>query len=332
MKILYGFFLLSLVLIAGCEKKRAVDASREVASRGIYSAAISDDGNSAVVGSINDGASYWRLSDWERLYNWNHSADEKTMVVAADISVDGKWALTAAVHDMVLWDTSTGKGERYWSAPGEILAAKLSTHAERALLGLSNHTAVIFDIQRGGIKQVFKLGNRVRSVDFDRASKLVLTGSEDDSACLWDANSGERLRCIQHDDEVQLVKLSDDGSLALSVSKYDKAIVWHTDSGELLGEIPLRANKLKRGLRFTAARFSADNKWLLTGRPDQIVQLWDLSSMSLYAQWKLPKRHSWKPTGAAVVDVAFRSDEEFVAAASNGFINILKLSTPASYF
>ena len=147
-------------------------------------------------------------------------------------------------------------------------------------------------------------------------------------ATIWDANSGEQISRIMHEQDVQLVKLSDDASLALSVSKYDKALIWNPTTAEKIAEVPLHAERLKRGLHFTAARFSKNNQYLLTGRPDQVVQLWRVADMQQLAIWELPKRDRWKPTGASVLDLSFTESETvFRAVASNGFIHTLHRNT-----
>ena len=314
------------ILICACDNALKPTASLEVAVKGVHGGSISDDGASSVVGSITHGGSFWQVNSRERVFNWNHKEGETTTITVADFSHHGDWALTANPFNLVLWDTSSGRGERFWQAPGEILDAELGPSANFALLGLSDHTAVVFNIQRGGVLRTFQHKNRVRSVDLSRDGTLAMTGSEDYTAALWDIESGEKISSIKHEDDVQLVKLSPDGSIGLSVSKYDKALIWNTQTGEAAGELPLGAQHLKRGVRFISARFSEDNNLLITGRPDQLIELWDTATLSKVAEWKIPKRESWKPTSAAAVDVGFGSDPEtFVAIASNGFIHTLKM-------
>lgn len=312
------------LLLGGCEQYGKPSLSIEVAAKGVHAGAIDDSGRYAVVGSIHHGGSYWAIEENERLFNWNHKPGMYSTIVAADLSERGEWALTTEPHTIVLWDTKKGTGERFWTAPGEILDAELGPGANVALLGLDDHSAVIFDVRNGGIRNTFRHSNRVRSVDLSRDGRLALTGSEDYTAALWDVASGEQLKSFKHEDDVQLVKLSPDGSLALSVSKYDRALVWSTDTGDIVGEVPLKAEYLKRGIRFTSARFSADNRWLLTGRPDQIVELWDVQTLANIERWKVPKRSAWKPSGSAIIDIAFGEGEVFYALVSNGFIHQLE--------
>lgn len=319
-----GICLGALITLGGCTDEGKPSASIEVASKGAQGAALSNDGQWAAIGAIHQGGSLWRTDDGERLYNWNHRQGERTTIVAADFSPDGRWAMTADVHTLVLWSMENGQAARFWTAPGEVLSVALSPNGNFALLGLSDHSAVLFDVKRGGVRRTFNHQNRVRSVDLSDDAKLALTGSEDYSAVLWDVASGKELHRIKHEDDVQMVALSADGSRAMSMGKYDKALVWDTASGEITGEVPLRSELLRRGMRFTAARFSSDGSRLLTGRPDQVVQLWDTSAMKQLARWRLPKRDAWKPTSAAVISVAFGPGNSYYAVASNGFIHRLQ--------
>lgn len=318
--------LLALVSLLGCNAAQSPTHSLEVAAVGLHSAALSNDGKRVVIGSIYHGGSYWLLDSEQRIYNWNHDDGGPTTITSTALANDSAFAITANPATLVLWQTDTGKALRYWTAPGEILDIALGPNANTALLGLNDHSAVLFDVQRGGILQRFKHANRVRSVDLSENGQLALTGSEDYSVSLWDTRNGEQRLRLKHNDDVQLVRLSPDGTLALSVSKYDKAMIWRTADGSILGELPLKAEHIKRGTMFTCARFDRNNQHLLTGRPDQIVQLWQLPELKEIGRWQLPKRHRWKPSSAAVLDVSFAHEPQgFYAVASNGFVHWLHL-------
>jgi len=312
--------------LGGCDRALEPAGHTAVAAGGIYAGAFSDNGNFAIVGSIHHGISFWRLSDAERLYDWKHSQSSDTTLTAADFSPDGNWALTAEKNTLVLWNTITGEAPRYWQAPAEILSVQLSLDGNRALLGLSDNTAVLFDVRAGGILQTLQHHGPVRSVALDGASNIAVTGSEDRTAVTWDLRNNKRLAMVQHDEEVQLVAISEDGQTVLSVSQYDKAVIWQSGNGALTAEIPLQAGRLKRGLRFTSARFSADKNFLLTGQTDQTVTLWPVKDLEHPTSWKVSSRRLWKPAGASVVDVAFTQEANtFVAMASNGLVYRLTL-------
>ncbi|MBB6520474.1 WD40 repeat domain-containing protein [Pseudoteredinibacter isoporae] len=315
---------IALFSLTACEPLPGPEKSIEVAVQGSHMGRLSHNGSRAVIGSINHGGSLWQVLKEERLYDWNHS-EEKSTLVAAAFSPEGDWAMTTDSHSLVLWKVDSGEAFRFWTAPGEVLSLALAPNGEYALLGMADHSAVIFDSKRGGVKRRFNHSGRVRSVDLSADGKLALTGSEDRTSVLWNVASGKSMQSMQHEEDVQLVRLSKNGDRALSAAKYDKAVVWNTQTGKAIGEIPLSAEKIKRGLRFSAARFSSSGRYLLVGRPDQRVQLWDTKTMKTLAEWEVLKRDAWKPTSAAIQDVAFASAKRtYYAIASNGFIHQLK--------
>jgi WD40 repeat protein len=225
---------------------------------------------------------------------------------------------------MVLWDASTGQALTFWTAPNEVMAVDLTPNGNYALLGLEDYSAVLFDVKRGGIQRTLYHNDRVRAVALSGDGQLAITGAEDQTAKLWDINTGKELFNWPHRDEVVTVAISSDGSKAFSVAKYDKAVLWNTKTGKAIGELPLGASAIRRGQAFTSARFSTDNKWLLTGNSDRLVQLWDANKLTLVDSWTVPKRNPWKPTSAAILAVSFSNNsKQYYAVASNGFTHRL---------
>lgn len=317
-----AFFLLTLLTACG----GGDEAERfEVAVNGVHGGAISDDGFYAVLGSVHHGGSLWRLEDGERLFNWNHSEGEQSIFITADIDPSSRWALTAEAHTMVLWDVDSGQAARLWTAPGEVLDAELARGGSYALLGLADHSAVIFNSMRGGVARTFTHQGRVRSVGLSFDGRLAITGSEDQTAVIWQVKSGQALMTIQHQEDVQLVAISPNGRYAFTAAKYDRAEIWDVQSKQSLARIPLSKERLKRGLRVTAARFSQDGQRLLLGYSNRKVELWDMNKMAVVKSWKLSLRNPWQPTGASALDVSFAEQaNQFYVLATNGFIYILQ--------
>lgn len=314
-----------LLLLSACDSGQAPEQSWEFASKGTYSAALSSNGELAIIGSITHGGSLWATSKDQRKFDWNHRKGEYSNIIASGFSPDSLFALTADHQTMVLWDTSSGQALTFWTAPSEVLAVDLTPSGNYALLGLGDHSAVLFDVKRGGIQRSFYHEGRVRSVALSDNGELAVTGAADQTAKLWNLNSGQQLFSWQHDDEVILVTLSPQGDKAFSVAKYDKAVVWDTSTGKAIGQLPLTATAIKRGQAFTSARFSSDSKQLLTGNSDQLIQLWDVKTMTELARWTVPKRDAWKPTSASIVAVSFSSNsDQYYAISSNGFAHRLQ--------
>lgn len=313
-----------LFVLQGCERPAAPEASLEVTSRSVTAGALAQTGDRLLLGTSWHGGNYWDLDASERLYIWNHTRGEDTLMNAVAISPESDWALTSDRDTLVLWDARTGEAERYWSSPANVHAVALGAKGERALLGLSDHRAALYNVKLGGTVRSFPHEGPVTTVALSVDGRLVLTGSDDGSAVLWDSASGEALARQQHSVDVHLVRLSADGKRALSASRYDGLFVWSTD-GELLWTLPQKKEHLKRGLRITAARFSDDGAQLLTGRHDGLVQLWDLEAQELVRSWRLPKRKRWQPIATVVVDVAFNEDpNRHSALGSNGFVYQLR--------
>lgn len=318
--------LLTAAFISSCSRSSKPYDHVEVAAVSLNAGALSDDGRYAVIGSNHNGISLWRLDDGERLYDWTHQENLSTTLISADFSPDQRWVVTADTHTMALWDLQTGKAPRFWKAPGEIYSVQISHNGATALLGLRNHTAVLFDIQQGGILRTLNHTSRVRSVALSDNGTTAVTGSEASVATAWNLSTGQVLSRMHHENEIQLVALSGDGQLAFSASRYDKAVFWDTASGELYRELEIPPERRKRGQTFTTARFSPDKKFLLTGQPDQTVTLWRVNDGAMMANWQVPKRKAWTPSGATILNVAFsQKPGHYRAIASNGFVFKLQI-------
>lgn len=316
-----------LILLAACRPQYSPLSSIEVARNGINGGALSRDGQYSVVGSVFHGGSLWRNSDAERLYNWNHSKDstDDRIIISADINATNQRALTADAATLVLWDVSTGAATRFWTSPAEVLDSKLDIEGRYALLGLADHSAVIFDAIQGGITRKFSHKGRVRSVDLSDDNLIAITGSEDHSAIIWQVSNSKPLFTIQHKEDVQFVKLSYDGRYAVTAAQFDRAELWGVEKQRSIAQLPLKKERLKRGLYITSARFSDDSKQLLIGYPNRTIELRTTQSLKLLKTWTLPKRKHWQPTNAAVIDVAFdQQDKQYRAMSSDGFVHLLQ--------
>lgn len=319
--------LLSALFLAGCDGGADAPARwlELTEQSGAYSVAITDDGSHAVVGAVTHGGSLWDLNSEARLFDWNHQSGVFTVLSAVDFSPEGRYALTANPQDLVLWHVDTGKAEGFWSSPGEILSAELSSGGHYALLGLANHEAVYFDIRNGGIRTSLRHPARIRSVALGADERLALTGADDYIARLWDLNTREVLQAVKLGNTVDTVALSPNGRLAFSAGSLDQALVWDTDSGEPIFYLSGNETLFPRKLSYLSARFSNNSDRLLAGRADGTVELWDVNQGTLIKHWKLHKRAAYGPTSTGVVALGFGADgNSWLAAGSNGVINWLR--------
>lgn len=310
-------------LLVGCDQAAKPEQNLQVASRSVSAGALSPNGKLGLIGSTFHGGSLWDLEQQARLFNWNHSEGEYSLLTEVGFSPEGDWALTSDGATMVLWNTETGAPEHYTSSPAQVLDLALGAGGDFVLLGLANRRAELYNAKRGGLVQSLAHAGPVTSVSLSADGRVALTGSDDGTAILWDLISGEALKHQSYDSEIQLVRLSSDGERALSSSRYQGVQIWSRQE-DSVWSLPLPEELLKRGLRITAARFSADGDYLLTGRANGLVELWDLNSRALMYTWRLPKRDAWQPTASVVLDLAFTEDlDRYRALSSDGFVHEL---------
>ncbi len=318
-----GCALLAVTLLTGCGEGDEPAKYVEYALQGAYSATLSPTAKYAAIGSFSHGGSLWDVALNERLYNWNHKAGEYTIITATAFSPDELYAATASQQDLVLWNLGSGQPEGFWSSPAEILDMDLSPNGNYALLGLANHTAVYFDVKRGGVMQTFRHDSRVKAVDLSDDALLALTGDDNYNAQLWDVQSNKVIHSLTFGNIVDTVALSPNKQLAFSSGSLDRAVIWSTQDGTVLHTLSDNQNLFAKRLSFLSARFSPDSSQLLTGTASGSVQLWSTSSGEMLRNWSVHKRDPYGPTSTGVYSVGF-GNGVYYAIGSNGIINELK--------
>ncbi|WP_221793450.1 WD40 repeat domain-containing protein [Oceanobacter mangrovi] len=307
----------SLLLTACLGSADQPVASTEVARQGVYSATFSQNGQWLMVGSIHHGGSLWSLWPAERHFDWSHSADGDTSIMASAFSADQRYVATADNRTIVLWQRQTGEAASFWNAPGDILDLALTGTGRYAVLAMQDYTATIFDIQNGGIYHRLQHDGSVYDVSIDGADKLVASGSDDLTARVWSLETGKELLRLQHGNQVRTVELSRDGRTLFSSAMREPGKFWDPLSGKQLASIA------KPSGHYSSARFDYDGKLLLTGSSDGYVALWQVSDGSLLRQWQLNSDFSWNKMRVLVEDVAFASDG-YYAVDTNGKLYQLK--------
>lgn len=313
--------LATCLFLAACDMTPGPDSTFEVATRGLYSAALSTSSKFGYAGSIHHGGSLWNLEKDQRLFNWNHGADEFSNIVAAAFSNNEQYLASADPQTIALWETATGENVSFWKAPGDILDIAITDNADFAILGLADHTAVVFDIKRGGVLRTFIHKDKVGAVALAERTRTLITGSDDFKARAWKISSGELLHTFEHENQVNVVAVSADGRYGFTASQADRAVIWDLQSGKAVSELPIKKKPYTAGASYTAARFSSDGKQLLTGATNRLVQLWDTASGKELKRWRGTKKERWKPTNPAVMAVGFgKSPGQVLALASNGLL------------
>ncbi len=297
------YFIAACLLTAvGCSDSKPA-ATWELATQGFYATAFSADARLAIVGSLNHGASLWRMTDKERLFNWSHASGEYTELVAAGFSPDGSRAVTTDPRTLVLWDTQAGTALTYWTTPGAVLDVAVLADNQHVLMGMQDHSAVLFNAATGDYQQTLLHEGEVGSVAVSRSGEYALTGSDDYTAVYWRLNDGTKLHTFQHDNPVRAVALSSQNTYSFTAAQGDLVAIWHNETGQLVHEL---YNEPNHGV--LCATFSSDERLLLVGYANQRVTLFDVRTGQALDSWRAGTKHPMRATGAAIMQVAFGTD------------------------
>ncbi|MCG8312332.1 MAG: hypothetical protein MI976_03870 [Pseudomonadales bacterium] len=303
-----------LVFLSGCGD--TPNQQWQLTAQGAYTIALSRGAQFAAVGSILHGGSLWRLVDGERLYNWNHAQGTKSEIIAAAFSPNLSHALTADKKRMVLWNLKSGKPEGFWEARGGALAVALSSDARFLLVGQENYSALYIDTATGSIISTLAHDGDVNTVAISDNGRIGVTGSEDGNVRIWDLLNRKVLHTFKIGDDVSVVAVSNDGRLAFGSLYYGKGHIWDVKSGKEVSEVGFNRVTL------SAARFSSDKKWLLTGDTVRRVMLWEVQSGKQTESWAAKPPSFHPPSGLVISDVAFGKNptQSAYAAFSNGSV------------
>lgn len=324
---------MSLLLVA-CDINEKPLSIWQHSANGSSAAAISYDGNFALVSGYNEPTAWWDLNKNARLFNWRMSSKEKNdtdTVQVVSIGYDAKRAVTASLTNFAIWDTKSGQNLGFYKAPSTIRSIAISRKARFVLLGVAEGKAIFMSLKTG--RRLEFLGHilharktiqdptlspswvGINSVDLSANGKYAISGGDDHAAILWDTQSGQQIYLWPHNNRVHYVKFSHDGKLAFTASRQAEAYIWDLSTGKMVSKLKLKS----REWIISSARFSPNNKQLLTGSPGRDLKLWQTATGSLIKSFKVKKRFSTKASGAVVLDVAFTKDGNALSEASSGY-------------
>ncbi len=291
----------------------------DTANQGAYSAALSPNGEYAVVGAIEHGGSLWRLKDGERIYNWNHAQGEYSSIAAATFSTDSRFAITAEKKRMVLWSVQSGKPGGFWPIDGGIQAVALSDGGRFALVGMANYSAAWIDLATGQVLKKLSHSGKVNTVAISADGKVGVTGAEDGIVKLWDLPGGKETFAYRMGDDISAVAISRDAKYVFGALYYGKGKIWEAATGKEIADVGHPRTTI------TCARFAQDDKTLLTGFTARRVVLWDVTSGKNLQDWRADPPYFWKRSGLVVIDVAYGNQPgEYLSVFSNGLVNLWK--------
>ncbi|MFK7914517.1 MAG: WD40 repeat domain-containing protein [Pseudomonadales bacterium] len=305
-----------LLIFSGCSND--AEQTLSLAAQGVYAGALSEDGELALIGSMNHGASLWQRSSNERLFSWNHKAGEFSTLISTAFSPNGTRAATCDPRTLVVWDTQSGKDMAFWGLPAAALDVALDNTGRKVLLGLEDHSALLFDAASGAHLHTFLHQGVVGTVTLDHMASVALTGSDDETARIWDLATGTERFKLQHRNPVRTVALSADGTLAFTASQNQRVRVWDATTGTAVRTL------YERNPGVTSARFSSDGSLLLLGLVNRTVELFIVASGKRVQSWRLSSDKPLKTSGRSILDVAFAANSgRYFSISGSGDVSTL---------
>ncbi len=298
-----------LILLYGCGNSRPPDKEWHLTD-GATAAVVTAD--RALLVTADQGAALWQLRPKRLLHTFRHGSGSQNLIAAA-MTRDGRWAVTADRDGIAWWDTRAGKALASWALEG-IQTITLSRDGRWALIGLQDK-AVYFSLPRGKTRYAFPHDRAVKTVALDESGHFALTGGDDGVAKLWDLATGKLRHHWSHPGKVAAVALSPRGTYAMTSALFAPIRIWKTANGKL---------KRKLGSQYltvTRAMFSPRESMLFTGHPSQGIRLWSVKSGRLLRRFEPARSSLWRPTASPVLALALvKKGKYLLSATSDGSV------------
>jgi WD40 repeat protein len=315
---------LTSALLVACSSERTPLKEWQHSHLGSYAAAFSPDKRFVLVGDTDLPAKLWDIEAGKIQYSWQNLPDAAGTTTDVAFSGDGSVAATCESNTVVLWNVANGKPISRLQFPVTIKDMAVADRGNYVLLALQDRTAVYFDVVANRVVQIFEhdgapvnspVKQLINSVAISPDGSKALTGGDDQTARLWDLQSGQQLQQWKHGSVVSLVSFNPQGDFVLTSAGNDQTRLWDLPSGKqiaVLNTSPIDVDGIWGNLPVfktttTAVGYSADNRYLITGHPNQEVCSWRARDGENLGCWQSPRRESLKP-GVVLQAVTFSAD------------------------
>lgn len=316
------FFLVFLIVSCTKVETTALQQWQHVA-QGSYAAEIADNGKFAVVSSVQNGIAFWDLQQNALAYQWQHQQDQENLVFNLALSPDNSHVLSADQQNFALWRTDNGANVGFWQIDqSSIRDIAVSNNGAHLLIGKSDGAVQHITLASGRRLEFLGHTEKINSVALSPNGRYALTGSNDYQAYLWDTDSAQIIHTFSHPSRVSTVALDPQGRFAFTADSQSLARIWDVQTGALISSLQIIA----RQQVFSAVRFSADGKYLLTGAPTRNVVLWRVSDGKELQRWRVMPRDGSRPAGAVVHAVAFLSPTRIISESSSGYAEVWEIN------
>jgi WD40 repeat protein len=197
-------------------------------------------------------------------------------VTAIAFSPDGKQLATGGYHEVLLWETASGKLiKRLQGLPERTYAIRFSPN------GWWIATASGTPAQSGWvrlwdagtcepIRDLVEVEDAVFALAFSPDSKLLASGGVDRTIRIWDMASGKLAHTVEdHADWVLDLDFSPDGKRLVSASRDKTSKLFDVAKGESMATFPEHTEPVY------AVAFAKDGKSVASAGADRVIKIWN---------------------------------------------------------
>jgi tricorn protease-like protein len=312
---LFLYLVTIALLLSACSMPDKTPIERKnLSAGGVYAADIHPGKQVAVISEVSGEIKVYDLASNTVLYSWRHQGEGLNLVDNVKFSKDGNFVVTSDRDAFAVWSMANGEPIGFWRIDqSTIRDIAIANNARAVLVGKADGTVMFFELESERRIEFLGHEEKINSVDLSANGRYALTGSNDYKAYLWDTNSGQIIHVFGHPHRVTKVLLDQSARFLFTADGFDKAQIWDAQTGQEVS----RLHFIERQLIFTAASFSNDGKYLLTGSPSKRLALWDISTGKLSQEWRVAPSDGPAPQSAVVYAVDF-VNSQVVSISSSG--------------
>ncbi|MCO4321149.1 WD40 repeat domain-containing protein [Aliidiomarina quisquiliarum] len=312
--------LLSVTLLACSPAAELIERNERTSSR-VQAAAVSTNGQYSVVSTTEEGLRLFDTLTGELLHNWQQEDGGISQIVALKFSDDSNVVLAASRMTLVLWDTQSGEVLGAWrNDESFILDVAVSNNGQHIVLARNDGTVIFFEPNTGRRIEFQAHSDKVTQVEISANGQYVFSGGNDHQAILWRTEPVQITHSFPIEGRITQLAIDSFGRYGL-VSSATQAYIHNLVTGEMVTTLSIKAQQKV----FSSAVFSTDGKWLLTGTPSRLIELWSVKNGHRACTWRVNGRAGEHPPRAAIIALGFTNAQTIAIETSAGFGELWQL-------
>jgi len=278
---------------------------------GVTSIAFSRDGRSLLSAGDDGNLHLWDVRDPGRTPRQSLRLSGHPTYLA-DISPDGRHAVSRGLNYLQFWDLEAGKAVHQFMVNYTCVA--FSPNRPQVVCGNADKSVQLYDLHSGKVVQEFKgCEEAAYQVGFLLDGRQVFANSPN-GLRLWEPNGGKEVRVLRLG--ATQVAISSDARWVYTGAANGQVSRWNLGEAEPKAQVYFKYHT--DAIRSLA--LSPDGRWLASAGADARVVIWDTAAGTKLREWQQP---------GGVAQVAFAPDGKHLATANaNTTIYLVRLDLP----